>query len=215
MQKPFFLTCLILIVGTSVPGLAAADSLMIADFSGEKITAEVHEFNEPVSYALKQIDGRSFLHAECDDAASGLFWRRKVNLDKTPWLHWSWMLSTPFLGLNERSKAGDDFAARVYVVKESRFTPWRSMAINYVWSGSEPLNAAWPNAYTDRAQMLAVRSGPAAGWQSQSQNVKSDFKRLFGQTVSEVEVVAVMTDCDDANLRGSASYDDIYFSNTP
>ena len=53
-----------------------------------------------------------------------------VDLARTPWLNWRWRAAeTPaWSAADERSKQGDDFLARVYVIKEG-WVPWRSRAV--------------------------------------------------------------------------------------
>ncbi|MEW8075993.1 MAG: DUF3047 domain-containing protein [Candidatus Sedimenticola endophacoides] len=33
------------------------------------------------------------------------------------------------------------------------------MALNYVWSGNQPVGSSWNNAYSSRARMIALQSG--------------------------------------------------------
>ena len=66
-------------------------------------------------------------------------------------LSWSWRVRSKLTGeVDERTKAGDDFAARVFVVFETSVIPTRTRAINYVWSAREPVGAVFPSPYTGR-----------------------------------------------------------------
>ena len=112
---------------------------------------------------------------------------------------------------DERAKAGDDFAARVYAVAPGEGPFALPVAISYVWAGSAPVGADWPNPFTARVRMVAVESGPAhAGtWRTHRRNLREDFRRLFGREVDELEGVAVMTDADNSRQRARAWYGDI------
>ncbi|MCY4501233.1 MAG: DUF3047 domain-containing protein, partial [Alphaproteobacteria bacterium] len=112
---------------------------------------------------------------------------------------------------DERVKAGDDFAARVYVVAPGEGLFALPIAISYVWSGGAPVGADWPNPFTSKVRMVAVESGLAhAGeWRSYRRNLREDFRRLFGREVEQLEGVAVMTDADNSRQRARAWYGDI------
>lgn len=165
-------------------------------------------------YDLTRVDGGQVVHAVCSDSAAGLIWKGDVDLDQTPVLHWRWKVGQVYPGLDERTKAGDDFPARVYVVTGSRWLPWTLRSLSYVWSSSAAKASAWwKSPYTGQARMVPVESGAAhvGQWRSETRNVRADFKRVFGDDVSQIGAVAVMTDCDDSHNRGQAWYGDLRF----
>lgn len=152
--------------------------------------------------------GHAAVRADCRDAtASGRLLEREVNLDETPVLAWRWRVASVYSGLDETAKDGDDYPARVYVVAR-RWPNFRSRAINYVWSGSQPAGATWENAFASQFMMVAVRSGEgqAGEWLSERRNVAEDFRRLHDLDVDTVDVVAIMTDCDNAGGTTAAWY---------
>jgi glycine cleavage system aminomethyltransferase T len=118
-------------------------------------------------------------------------------------------------GLNEQSKIGDDYAARIYVVVKGGLAFWQTRAINYVWAGNTKKDSVWPNAFAgDHAMMLALR-GPEAPlnvWQTEKRDIRADFKRLLGQNIQSIDAVAIMTDTDNSGDQVSAAYGDIWFS---
>ena len=73
------------------------------------------------------------------------------------------------------------------------------------------------NAYTDRVQMIVVRSGNAAAnqWVSEERNVLEDYRRAFGEEPPLVSGVAIMTDTDDTGGKAVAWYGDIGFRPAP
>lgn len=169
-------------------------------------------------YHLARDSGPQVLHARCNNSASGLIWKGSVNLQKTPVLHWRWKIAGLYPGTDERTKAGDDFPARVYVVTGTRWLPWTLKSLSYVWSNGSGHSAHgqpyWASPYTDQAFMYAVRAGPAdvGQWQGETRNVRADFKQVFGADVDSLGAVAVMTDCDDSHSRDQAWYGDLYFA---
>jgi hypothetical protein len=174
------------------------------------------DFRGHTIYALAADAQGKVLAAECRNSASAYYRAMKVDLARTPVLHWSWRIERPYGELDERKKSGDDYPARVYVVVRDGPMAWQVRAVNYVWSSRQPAGASWSSAYTRRNVMIALRSGaPAAennGWQSESRDVRRDFKAAFGRDAGIIDGVAVMTDCDDSHGTGKAWYGDIWFA---
>lgn len=194
---------------------ALAERVEVGRFSSGSLEGWLHRrFVGEAEYRLRS-DGQSVaLYARSEGAASGLYRERKVDLAVTPVLHWSWRVDHPLGGGDERTRSGDDYAARIYVVFTRGPLPWQMRAINYVWSGREPAGSVWPNAFTSNAWMVAVRSGvgDAGRWQSERRNVLADYRRLFGEDPTAVSAVAIMTDTDNTQLEAEAWYGDIWFA---
>ncbi|MGB0865942.1 MAG: DUF3047 domain-containing protein, partial [Granulosicoccaceae bacterium] len=174
-----------------------------------------HAFASGTQYKLKQADdGVWALSADSQDGASAYFKAVDIDLDKTPILHWRWQVLEPLIGLPEMSKVGDDYAARVYVVHKRGFFD-KGTAINYVWSGSYPVGARWPNAFAKQSSvMIALRNhqSPLGQWQSESRDVRKDFLELMGEDVRSIQLVVLMTDTDNSGLAAGALYGDLFFS---
>lgn len=169
---------------------------------------EAHSFEGQTRYTLTEVDGREAIHAQCESAtASGLFRRVPVDLRETPILEWRWRVNAVYAGIDETTREGDDYPARLYIVDEHRWMPWRTRALNYVWASERPRHSDWPNAYARQARMIALRSGPSDdGWVSERRDLREDFRRYHGRDVETVEAIAIMTDCDDTGQRAEAWY---------
>ena len=143
-----------------------------------------------------------------------MFRELEVDLGATPWIHWSWKVDAGLHAGDERTRDGDDYPARVYVVFSGGAAFWRTRAINYVWSSREPAGQTWPNAFTANARMIAVRSGSdgTGQWQSERRDVRADYRRIFGEDPGTVDAVAVMTDTDNGGGTAAACYGDIWFA---
>ncbi len=194
---------------------ATAAASAVGTFSTNGLQGwEEHSFHENTRYQLVELDGQRVVKAESHASASGLFFQTETDLNRTPYLYWRWRVENTLGEIDERTKAGDDYPARVYVVKKGGLLPWRTRAIDYVWSSNQPAGSTWPNAYTDRAQMIALRSGEQelGQWLSERRNVREDFQRLFGEDVDTVDVVAIMTDTDNSRGQAVAYYGDLYFA---
>ncbi|MBT6035807.1 MAG: DUF3047 domain-containing protein [Kordiimonadaceae bacterium] len=156
------------------------------------------------------------LEATCEDQASVLYRKISIDLSETPMLHWSWRVDSVHPQLDDTVKAGDDYAVRLYVVNAANsIFPWRAKAVNYVWANSQPKGATWPSAFTGNDIMIATQSGnPAAPekWVTEVRNVREDFKNHFGEDLTTIDSVAIMTDCDNSKLPSKGYYRDIWFS---
>ena len=189
-----------------------AEPLVLGRFSaGDTAGWQLRHFEGETRYRIVEDSGTRVLEAESDGAASSFYLEREIDLAARPVLEWRWRVEAPLKVPDERVKAGDDFAARVYVVAPGEGLFALPIAISYVWSGSAPVGADWPNPFTSKVRMVAVESGPAhAGeWRRYRRNVREDFRRLFGREVDELEGVAVMTDADNSRQRARARYGDI------
>ncbi len=208
----WFITLFILVL-LSLP--AWAETLYITQSASMNLDDwQKKAFEGDTQYTLVNKDGRRVIQAISDGSASGLFIEQSIDLQKTPYLNWQWQVEQPLLGLDEQTKEGDDYAARVYVVVSGGLLFWKTKALNYVWSGQQAVGTHWDNAYTSQAKMLAIESGSsyAGQWRSYKRNVAEDLKRLFGEEVSQIDAIAIMTDTDNSRRQAKAYYGDIYFS---
>ncbi|MGF1616143.1 MAG: DUF3047 domain-containing protein [Gammaproteobacteria bacterium] len=195
-------------------GNAAPELVVVGAFSrGDLSDWEPKKLRGVTDYRLVAIDDRIALKAISEGSASGLLKRIPVDLTRTPILAWSWRVDTIFPGTNERNRAGDDYPARLYVIASGGHFFRRTRAINYVWSSGQPASSAWPNPYTATVIMVAVQSGSESlgEWVAQKRDVRSDFRRYFGQDITAIDGVAIMTDTDNTSGHAVAYYGDIYF----
>lgn len=196
----------------SLPTLAQPPSIQVSHFADQGLDGWTERsFHGHTRYRLDT--RRGLIEAESEAAASGLFRKIEVDLRRTPYLNWSWRVDRPLSIDNERNRAGDDFAARLYVVKDGGLVFWRTSAINYVWSGSQDRGSEWPNPFTDRAMMHVQRGREDSGrWHTEKRNVGEDFLRLFGTEINHIDAVAIMTDTDNSGGKVKAWYGEIWFS---
>ncbi|MBT5244626.1 MAG: DUF3047 domain-containing protein [Rhodospirillaceae bacterium] len=156
---PLFLTVLIL------PTLAFADvtgparvvdgDLIVGDFEAGNLTGwQEKAFKNKTLYELVEGEVGTVLKADSKASASGLYREIKIDLVKTPCLTWSWKVDGILNGLDETTKNGDDYPARVYVVFSGGLFFWKTRALNYVWSNGRPIGSVWPNAYTSKSIII-------------------------------------------------------------
>lgn len=154
------------------------------------------------------------LKASSHAAASGLIRKIRVDLEKTPWINWSWKTEQLFSGINETKKRGDDFVARLYIVVDGGLIFWNTRALNYVWSSSQAAGAVWPNPFTSNATMIAVESGSSGlgQWQHYSRNVREDLRQFTGKSIRFIDAIAIMTDSDNSGQKATTYYGDLSFT---
>ncbi|NOZ53331.1 MAG: DUF3047 domain-containing protein [Gammaproteobacteria bacterium] len=171
-------------------------------------------FSNNTHYETISIDNKVALKASSNNAASVLYKKITVDLNKTPYLNWSWKINKTLRNTVETTKAGDDYAARVYVVISGGVLFWKSRALNYVWSSNQLKGNNWPNAYTSNATMIAAQSGDtlAGQWVREKRNVLEDIQQILGTNDTQIDAVAIMTDTDNSHQSTIAYYGNIYFS---
>ncbi len=193
----------------------AADSLT---FSPNDIQSwPTRSFEGETEYRVVEEEGTPLLQARARQQASAKYLEREIDLGKTPYLHWCWRVSGIYPGLDETQKAGDDYPARVYVARKTGLLPWQVESVNYVWASSQPAGTSWANAFTSRAQLLALQSGSArAGqWVAEVRNVRDDYQRLFGSRPASIDGLALMTDGDNAGGNATAWFTRLGLSASP
>ena len=206
--------CLLACLGfTLAAGIAGAESVAVLR-DGDIAGWEEKVFEGRTVYETVRHNGRTVVRATSRGTASGLYLRRRIDLDETPILRWTWRVDGTLGDIDERTRAGDDYSARVYVIRSHPVFLWRTRAVNYVWASTRVTGETWSNAYTDASRHVAVRSGDAhAGeWVGERRDVRADFRELFGESVRYVDAVAIMTDTDNTGGDAVAYYGDITFS---
>ena len=210
--KKTFPAALILLVTATV---AADTTRVIGNFAAGALSGWTEkEFSGKTAYRLIRLDGNTVLAASSNASASGLYRKIAVDLTRTPYLNWSWRVDDILKGVDETTRGGDDYAARIYVIFSRGWFFWQTHALNYVWSSNQPPGTFWPNAYTSHAVMVAAQSGEerTGTWVTNKRNVRDDIKRYMGMDVSDIEAVAIMTDTDNSGQHVTAYYGDIWFS---
>ncbi|MCI0749662.1 MAG: DUF3047 domain-containing protein [Nevskiales bacterium] len=197
-------------LGTSV-GVTHADPGLFSVAGLKGWETQLFKNKTPTDYRLTHDNGVQVLEAECRAGASGLIWKEPVDLTRTPVLSWRWYVPEVFRAINEREKKGDDFVARVYVVRDGGWALWRTRSLVYVWASGQPAGSHWPSAYAEQAHVVALRGGVAdtGRWWTETRNVREDFRRFFGSDAQQLDAVALMTDCDDSGATARARYGDL------
>ena len=197
---------------------ALAENMNIFKFTEQELSEldvrKVRGADNKTVYTVGSNENGNFLKAVADNAASGLGKEVKINLNKTPFINITWKIEKDLQGINENSKKGHDFAARVFAVKKTGATPLSNRAINYVFSSNSIVSQSWPSPYTKKSidNVLASTKDNLNEWVTVKANVKEDFKRLHNIDVNELDGLALMSDTDNSKMKSVAYFQNIYFS---
>tara|TARA_B100001029_G_scaffold105866_1_gene87319 strand:+ start:2209 stop:2859 length:651 start_codon:yes stop_codon:yes gene_type:complete len=195
-----------------------AEKIRVFSFTNEELdTLEVRKVRGAKAetlYSIGSNENGNFLKAEANNAASGLGKEIKISLNKTPYLNITWKVEKDLKGIDERSKKGHDYAARVFVVKKTGATPLSNRAMNYVFSSNENVDVSHPSPYTKKSidYVLATTKKNLNEWVTVKVNVKEHFKKFHDLELDEINGIAIMADTDNSKLNSVAYYQNIYFS---
>lgn len=186
----------------------------------------------PTRYQLKLWDGVLAIEANAERSMALLARPVEIDLNLTPVMCWRWRVDAPLVKADMASKAGDDYAARVYVsfalppeemgfVLRSQLKLARAIwgdavpdaAINYVWDNRYPVGMRKPNAYTDRTRMIVAESGAdnAGRWVVARHDVRQDVIAEFGSKLARMIQLSVAADTDNTGETAHAGFADFHF----
>ncbi|MBA2722791.1 MAG: DUF3047 domain-containing protein [Methylibium sp.] len=189
----------------------------------------------PTRYTAMTWDGVAAIEAQAD--ASMSLYARPLMLDftATPVLCWRWRIDAPLEKADLATKAGDDYAARVYVSfslppehlsfgTRTKLSIARAIwgdqvpdaALNYVWDNRYPVGTTRPNAYTDRTRIIVARSGAvhAGEWVTERHDVAADLQAAFGDAATQgakAVQLALASDTDNTGETARAGFADFHF----
>ena len=196
---------------------------------------KIEQFDQrvaPTRYQVNSWDGVPAVESNANRSMSVLVRPVTVDLAVTPILCWRWRVDASIASADIRSKDGDDYAARIYLMfrvasdhlgfaTRSKLALARAVrgdqvpdaAINYVWDNRSPVDTVIPNAYTDRAMMWVLRSGDteAKRWVNERRDVRQDFKRSFGYLPSTLYAIGLATDTDNTGGAARAGFAELRF----
>ena len=105
-----------------ITNLSYAQNLVVFEFSEEELKSlevrKVRGAKNRSEYSIGSNKNGNYLRAIADNAASGLGKQMKINLNSTPFINITWKVEKDLKDINEKSKKGHDFAARVFVIKK-------------------------------------------------------------------------------------------------
>ena len=205
----------ILILSLFVITSSKSETLKVFEFTNEEFgQLKKRKVKGETTWTLGSNESGNFIKAEAEGVGSGLGKEVLIDLNKTPIINITWKIEKDLSGINENSKKGHDFAARVFVVKKTGSTALSNRAVNYVFSSNNEIGKYWRSPYTKKSidYVLSTTKQNLNEWVTVKANVKEHFKLLHDLDVNELNGVAIMTDTDNSKLKAVSYYQNIYFS---
>ncbi|MBD1557193.1 DUF3047 domain-containing protein [Vibrio sp. S9_S30] len=214
---------MLLPIGLGSPFLyAQTNQILLAN--GNTSEWEEETFSGRTRYETTTFEDQDVLKAVSTGTASGLILKKQIDLLQTPYVNWSWLIKEKLPNLDEQTKNGDDYAARIYVIIDGGLMVWKTQSLNYVWSSSQDMGKVWDNAYVGpKVKMVAVRGSDSNThqWYQEKRNVYQDLITYMGDKGSDeanrkayqyIDAIAIMTDTDNSQSKAETYYGKITFS---
>ena len=195
-----------------------AEEVKVFEFTDKELSEltvrKVRGADNKTEYSIGSNEKGNYLKAIADNAASGLGKEIKIDLNKTPFINITWKIEKDIPGIDETTKKGHDFAARVFVIKKTGATALSNRAINYVFSSNQDVGSNSRSPYTKKSidNVLATTKTNLNEWVTVKANVKEDFKKFHDLDVNELDGIAIMSDTDNSKQKSITYYQNIYFS---
>ena len=216
--SPPTLPAFVVVMVTSCATLAAATGWELVTFRGTR----------PTDYTYERLADGVALRADSNRTASGLVAALPEELDPTA-ISWRWRLERCLDNAEERERAGDDFAARVFVLfgRARTWAPWGWLgrqlfrspfgrikpkrALSFVWASHAARGDAAFSPVSGDVYQIAARGGcrDDAGWVAEHYELAREFAQAFQEPMPHVVALAVMTDTDDTAGHAVAWYGDV------
>ena len=196
-------------------GPVFCENITVFEFTKNELKdLKVRKVKKLTTYILGSNENGNYLKAEAQGVGSGLGKKIEIDLNKTPYINITWKVEKDLSGVDEKSKKGHDYAARVFVVKKTGLTALSNKAINYIFSSNNSIDDHWRSPYTKNSidYVLSTTKENLNEWVSVKANVKDHFKKLHDIDVNIINGVALMTDTDQTGLEAISYYQNIYFS---
>jgi hypothetical protein len=162
------------------------------------------------TYKLTKNSDRTVLIAQSSKSASGQIYKLDLDPREYQTLKWSWKIDHIIKKGDEKTKEGDDFSARIYVVFPRGFFS-KTRAICYVWANKLPKGEHIASPFTTNVITVAADSGEelTGHWTFHQRNIYDDYRIFFGEEPPRIGAVAVMTDTDNTGESAVGYYGDI------
>lgn len=178
------------------------------------------------TYTIEAAGQDHVLKAESSGTASAIVYKESFNVYEHPRVKWRWKVDSVYKKGDARTKEGDDYPIRVYVMFEydpaqagafekmkygmarsiyGKYPPHSSLS--YVWANRDESGKFLTSPYTDRAMMVLLEKGAekAGTWQEAEVNILEDYEQSFGKKPPARARLAVMNDSDNTG-ESSVSY---------
>ena len=221
-------TVVILVFNSLIFGGQETTVLLREDFSNldNWKTLNFPKIKKHSVYSIEKVNGRSVLKAESNASASAIVYKYSFNVYEYPQVKWRWKVSNVYVRGDARTKEGDDYPMRVYIMFEynpeqagtlekmqyglmkrlyGEYPPHSSLS--YVWANKEDREKIVTSPFTDKAKMIFLKQGQkkVGTWQDENVNIVADYQKAFGTKPPIRAQIAIMNDSDNSGEH-SESY---------
>jgi hypothetical protein len=221
---------LLLIAILLLPALADAQSAVLLREEFQDLTRwrpiTFPKIKEHSEYTIEDQGRESVLRAESRASASAIVYRNPFNVYDYPRLRWKWKATSVYEKGNARTKDGDDYTLRIYVLFE--YDPDKAgfydaikyalaklfygeypphSALNYIWANREDERGIITSTYASNAKMIVLQNGKKnlGRWIVEERNILEDYRKAFGTDPPAMATLGIMNDSDNTK-EASVSY---------
>lgn len=249
--ETIFLALSVSILGTLSDPLFAADNgaasaATIPLFSTKTVGAASKEWQYQALRGVKSNTKYTYVHDDSLDAtvlegvadasAGALVFRFDGDAQVSSMLRFKWRAGNLIASSDPKTKAGDDYVARIYITFASDpqsaslrektenaiantlygETPPHA-ALSYVFTHKARLGEIITSPFTARVKKIVVDADPESvgKWKSFTRNIYDDYKRAFGEEPTKISGIAIMVDTDNTGEKASARFADITLTTRP
>lgn len=214
--------CLVILAIVLLPMAASAQSavLLREEFNDLARWRPVTfpKIQEHSQYTIENQGRESVLRAESRASASAIVYREPFSVYDYPRLHWKWKVENVYEKGDARTKEGDDYPLRIYVLFE--YDPDRASlrqklkhelgrrifgeelplaTLVYIWANREDEKGIIPSPYTSDAQLFVLQRGKRnlSRWILEERNMLEDYRRAFGTDPPARATLGIMNDSDN------------------
>lgn len=178
------------------------------------------------TYTIERTGSEHILRAESSASASAIVYKDSFSVSGFPRVKWRWKVKNIYAKADPRSKEGDDYPIRVYIMFE--YDPGKAGAmerikysfvksvygeypphssLSYIWSSKEDPEKFIVSPYTDKAVMVLLEKGPAkvGTWVDEEIDILADYEKAFKTKPPARARIAIMNDSDNTG-ESSVSY---------
>jgi len=183
---------------------------------------------KPTDYKIINKDQNHYLQMKSDSSASGLICKTKFNANINPILKWKWKVENIIPNADGKTKAGDDYAIRLYVMFEqdsNEISFWSKLekeaaklitgfeppykSLCYVWANSESDSIAYFSPYSEDVLIIPKQSGTdhCKQWIAEQINIVKDYKKYFKEEIPTNACIALLGDTDNTKSKTTSFID--------
>ncbi|MEK6744082.1 MAG: DUF3047 domain-containing protein [Nitrospirota bacterium] len=178
------------------------------------------------TYTIERTGNEHILRAESSASASAIVYKDSFSVSDFPRVKWRWKVKNLYAKGDVRTKEGDDYPIRVYIMFEydpdkagfgesikygfakslyGEYPPHSSLS--YIWSSKDDPEKFVVSPYTDKAVMVLLEKGPAkvGTWVDEEIDILADYQKAFKVKPPARARIAIMNDSDNTG-ESAVSY---------